>query len=437
MLIAAQTSAAYPPDAPNILLIFLDDAGYGDLGCYGNPTIRTPNLDALAAAGAKFTQFYSASPACTASRYSLLTGRYPVRSGFRWVLHPESERGLHTDEVTLATVLREAGYRNAIFGKWHLGSKREFFPLQRGFDEYFGIPYSNDMLPPRWPDLPLIDGNEVVEINPDQQRLTGVFTDRAMRFMSESVADEQRFFCYLAYTMPHVPLHPGDAFAGRSRRGAYGDVIEEIDANVGKLVAHLKALGIAEDTLVLFTSDNGPWIIKNERGGSAGPFRDGKGSTWEGGVREPAIACWPGVISAGTVIADVCSTLDVLPTVLEMLGRPRLTDRTLDGVSMLPLLCGRPRETPRPPLFYYGGADHELSAVRRGPWKLHIATYSQTGQDYFDAPPPLLFHLEHDPGERWRLESQATSEAAALKLLLDEHAASVAAEGTLWDPPSE
>ena len=285
---AAVAATAAQAITPNIVILFLDDAGYGDFGAYGHPTIRTPNIDRMAAEGMRFTQFYSASPACTASRYALLTGRLPVRSGFAWVLNPDSPRGMHPEEWTLAEGLKTAGYATAIYGKWHLGRPPQYLPLQHGFDEYLGLPYSNDMQPPRWESLPLIEGNDVVELDPDQSRLTRMTTKRSVDFIRRQA--DGPFFLYVPYSMPHLPLHPGADFAGRSSRGTYGDVIEELDASVGEILDTIRDAGIDERTLVFFTSDNGPWIIKNEEGGSAGLLRDGKGSTWEGGMREPGIA---------------------------------------------------------------------------------------------------------------------------------------------------
>ena len=279
----APQEVAVADQKPNVVIIFCDDLGYGDLTSYGHPTIKTPHLDRMVAEGMKFTNFYSGSPACTASRYALLTGRYPVRSGFGWVLVPSSPRGMHPLELTLAEGLKNAGYQTAMFGKWHLGvTKSDYMPLQNGFDEFLGLPYSNDMIPPKWKDIPLIEGNDTLEFNPDQTQLTRLYTERAVDFISRKKDDP--FFLYLPYAMPHVPLMPGSEFT-ESERGKYGNVVEEIDWGVGQVLEALKAQGIEKNTLVFFTSDNGPWIIKKEKGGSAGLLRDGKGSTWEGGMR--------------------------------------------------------------------------------------------------------------------------------------------------------
>jgi arylsulfatase A len=409
----------------NLVVIFADDMGWGDLACYGHPTIRTPRLDQMAAEGTRFTQFYSASPACTASRYALLTGRLPVRSGFSWVLGPKSPRGMHPKEVTLAEVMKASGYATAIFGKWHLGRPEEYLPLAHGFDEYLGFPYSNDMQPPKWMDIPLIEGNEILELNPDQRKLTRLYTDRAIDFIERN--QEQPFFVYLPFAMPHLPLHPGEDFAGESTRGAYGDVVEEIDFHVGRILDRLRELELAENTLVVFTSDNGPWIIKGEKGGSSGLLRDGKGSTWEGGVRVPAIFWQPGSVAAGHIERSVASTMDILPTAVEMtsvLVPERLTEgRVIDGQDLTSLLEGKPRY--RDPLFFYGPS--ELHAVRVGDWKLHIKTSSQTGKDYFEGKLPLLFNLERDPSEQYDLSEQHPERVEIMQALIRVHQAEVAA----------
>ena len=414
---------------PNIVVLFLDDAGYGDFGYTGNPLIRTPNIDRIAAEGMRFTQFYSASPACTASRYALLTGRLLVRAGFGWVLTPNSPRGVHPEEWTLAEGLRDRGYATAIYGKWHLGRPEKYLPLQHGFDEYLGFPYSNDMQPPQWASLPLIEGNEVVELDPDQTLLTATFTRRAVEFIERD--RQEPFFLYVPYSMPHLPLMPGAAFAGGSPRGTYGDVIEELDWSIGEIIGAINKRGLAKNTLVFFTSDNGPWIIKNEHGGSAGPFRDGKGSTWEGGMREPGIAWWPGTVPKGSVDHEVVTTMDIYVTALQLAGARVPTDRTVDGHDISPRLRGSSSSGPRNPLYYYGPGQ-ELHAVRQGPWKMHIMTSSQTGIDYFGAKLPLLFHLERDPGERWDVADQFPEVIERLESLVRTHLVDGAVEGNFF-----
>lgn len=389
---------------PNIILFFCDDLGYGDLGVYGHPTIKTPNLDRMAANGLKFTNFYSGSPACTASRYALLTGRYPIRSGFPWVLFPNSSRGIHPDEWTLAEGMKEGGYATGCFGKWHLGTaKKDYLPLQNGFDEYLGLPYSNDMLPPNHPEIALMDGNDTLELSPDQTTLTRRYTERAIEFINKK--KEQPFFVYLPYAMPHIPLHPGAEFAGKSKRGTYGDVVEEIDWSVGEIWKKVEEMGLAENTLLVFTSDNGPWIIKNEKGGSSGLFRDGKGSTWEGGMHVPAIAYWKGKIEEGSVCQNPSSTLDLYHSFLKIAGQ-ELPNSIVDGNDISPWLSGSFKDinAPQKPYFFYG--PRELHAVRKGAWKLHIRTASQTGKDYFDGKLPLLFNIEIDPSEQYEVSEK-------------------------------
>ena len=388
---------------PNIVLLLADDLGYGDLGTYGHPTIRTPNLDALASKGVKFTSFYTGSPACTASRYALLTGRYPVHSGFSWVLNPGSSRGIHPNEITLAEGLKQMGYATGAFGKWHLGTaKKAYMPLQNGFDEYFGLPYSNDMIPPKWPSIPLIEGNDTLEFDPDQAQLTRRYTERAISFINKNKG--QPFFCYLPYAMPHVPLYPGAAFAGKSARGLYGDVVEEIDWSIGAIMETLKRNGLSENTLVFFTSDNGPWIIKDEKGGTSGLLRDGKGSTWEGGMRVPGIAYMEGKTAKSKVVQTPVSTLDLYTSFLKMSGFEFSENHQVNGRDIRPLFFDEKSETEKAPYFFYG--PNHLHAVRKGPWKLHVRTSSQTGKDYFDGKIPLLFNLDADPSEQYDLAEQ-------------------------------
>lgn len=404
------------PASPNIVLLFADDLGYGDLGVFGHPTIRTPNLDGLAANGVKFTNFYSGSPACTASRYALLTGRYPVFSGFDWVLYPNSSKGIHPNEITLAEGLKEMGYATGAFGKWHLGTADpSYLPLQNGFDEYLGLPYSNDMLPPAYPDIPLLDGNDTLELNPDQSTLTKRYTQRAISFIEKN--KKGPFFCYLPYAMPHVPLHPDQDFAGTSARGKYGDVVEEIDWSVGQIMEALKANGLAENTLVFFTSDNGPWIIKNEEGGSAGLLRDGKGSTWEGGMREPAIAFMKGKTPAGSVIQHPVSTLDLYASFLKLGGYSFAENHHLNGRDVSHLFFEKNGQVDESPYFYYG--PKQLHAVRKGDWKLHVRTSSQTKKDYFNGKLPLLFNLSVDPSEQFDLAEKYPEKVAELQADID------------------
>lgn len=389
---------------PNIIILFADDLGYGDLGVYGHPTIRTPNLDAMAAKGMKFTNFYSGSPACTASRYALLTGRYPIRSGFQWVLYPNSSRGIHSNEYTLAEGMKDAGYATACFGKWHLGTtKKDYLPLQNGFDEYFGLPYSNDMIPPLWNDIPLIEGNDTISFNPDQETLTKQFTERAIDFITRHSRDP--FFIYVPYAMPHLPLHPGEEFVGKSLRGTYGDVVEELDWSVGKILNALKVNKLSKNTLVVFASDNGPWIIQKEEGGSSGLLRDGKGSTWEGGMRVPMIAHWEGKISPAILNTQPTSTLDLYASLLKLVGQKIPKETIYDGKDISHLFLGREKNKSEAlPFFFYGS--NKLHAIRKGKWKLHIHTSSQTEKKYFAGKTPLLFNLNEDPSELYDLSDQ-------------------------------
>lgn len=429
--------AAEPAAGPNFIVIFADDLGYGDLSCYGHPTIRTPHLDRMAREGMRFTQFYSAAEVCTPSRAGLLTGRLPPRSGMcsnkRRVLFPDSKGGLQAEEVTIAELLKAKGYATACIGKWHLGHLDPFLPTKHGFDSYFGIPYSNDMdrvasapagraafLDPKiayW-NVPLMRNTEVIERPADQHTLTRRYADEAVRFIQAH--KNQPFFLYLPHTMPHVPLFASSEASGASARGLYGDVVEELDASVGKILQSLKDEQLAERTLVFFTSDNGPWLIQGEQGGSAGLLRDGKGSTWEGGMREPAIAWRPGTVPAGTISHELAATLDFLPTFAAQAGADLPAERPLDGYDLTPALAGG--KSPRQEMFYYRG--YELMAVRSGPWKAHLQTqagYGQPKPEIHD--PPLLFNLLIDPGENYNVAARHPEVVAKLLSLVEEHSA--------------
>ena len=417
---------------PNIIIIYPDDLGYGDIGITGHPDIKTPNLDRMGVEGMRFTNYYSASPASTASRYALMTGRYPIRAGFRWVLNPDSERGIHPKEITLAEALKEQGYKTAIFGKWHLGStKKEYLPLQNGFDEYVGLPYSNDMLPPKYQDIALMNGNDTIELNPDQSILTKLYTDKAIEFIDKN--QNNNFFVYIPYAMPHVPLYPGKEFIGKSKRGKYGDAVEEIDWNVGRILQHLKDLEIEENTIVWFMSDNGPWLIKNEEGGSAGIFRDGKGSTWEGGVRVPCFVQWPKHLQS-EVNESTINAMDVYATSIKLAGGKIPEDRPVDGIDISTLLNDNSKVNPKEniPFFYYG-IDHQLMAVRKGSWKLHVKTYSQLAVDYFNGKQLLLFNLNSDPSEKYDLSDQYPEVVNELKLLIEKQTEKVKIENNFFD----
>lgn len=437
LLLGTATERAGAQDAParrpNFIVIFADDLGYGDLGCFGHPTIRTPELDRMAAEGMRCTQFYSAAPVCTPSRAALLTGRLPIRTGMchdeRRVLFPQSKSGLPESEWTLAEALHEAGYQTACVGKWHLGHLPDFLPTAQGFDRYFGIPYSNDMSPKisdrgrllGWPPLPLMRDAEVIEEEPEQGELTERYTAEAISFIEScSQQPERPFFLYLPHTMPHVPLFASEAFAGRSARGLYGDVVETIDWSTGEILRTLREKDLAESTLVIFTSDNGPWLIKHLEGGSAGLLRGGKGSTWEGGMRVPTICWWPGRIAPGQTATAVGSTLDVLPTLTSLAGIELPSDRTFDGVDLTTVLDGE-RASPREEMVYYRGT--QLMALRRGPWKAHLRTHDGYGGRPIEThDPPLLFHLERDPSETVNLAEKHPDVVAELLEALRAHA---------------
>jgi arylsulfatase A len=358
---------------PNFIIIFCDDMGYGDLSCFGHPTIRTPNLDEMAAEGQKWTNFYVGASVCTPSRAALLTGRLPIRSGMcdnnRRVLFPDSAGGLPQREVTIAEALKTKGYATACVGKWHLGSLPQYLPTNNGFDSYFGIPYSNDM-----------------------DRIAGEGRKALLK------SKDKPFFLYLAHNLPHVPLFVSQKFKGRSLRGLYGDVVEEIDSGVGQILQTLRREGLAENTFVVFTSDNGPWLIFNEHGGSAGLLRGGKGCTFEGGMREPCIMWWPGKIKPD-LVNDMGATMDLYTTILTLAGAKVPEDRVVDGLDLSPALFGT-GPSPRRTMFYYRGV--KLYAVRKGPYKAHFITkpaYGSGPEKMHD--PPLLYHLGHDPSEKY------------------------------------
>ena len=415
------------PDRPNIIMIYVDDMGYGDLGCYGHPVHRTPHLDQMAREGARFTDFYVAQAVCSASRAALLTGCYPNRIGILGALGPKAEHGISDKEVTLAQLLKSQSYHTAIFGKWHLGHLPPFLPTRHGFDEYYGLPYSNDMWPKHptagknYPDLPLIEGEKTIALNPDQTRLTTDLTTRAVDFINRY--QKEPFFIYLAHPMPHVPLHVSKERAGKSAGGLYGDVIEEIDWSVGQILDALQRTGLSNKTLVLFASDNGPWLSYGNHGGNSGGLREGKGTTFEGGQREPFIARWPGVIPAGLVCHQPCMTIDILPTIAQLTGAT-LPDHKIDGISILSLLTTPDAPSPHEALNYYW--NRELQAVRSGPWKLHLPhAYSSLktapGKDgtpgaYEQRKLPLsLYSLERDPDEKANL---AGTEPAVVSRLM-------------------
>ncbi len=454
-------------DKPNIVVVFLDDCGYGFLSHTGNPTIHTPNVSRLVQEGANFPQFYSASPACSASRYSLMTGRNPRRSGLgAWVLDPASAKYIHPNEVTLAEGLKDRGYATGFFGKWHLGSPNSnngntpnAFPLAHGFDSCVftnvSHDYSNAMLVGSNPaGTQPIAGYEILASNlltnvAAYEDLTRRYRDLSVDFIKAN--KNNPFLLYCAPNMPHLPIHAGSAFHGKSLAGVLGDCMEEIDAMVGTIVSTLETEGIAQNTLVIFSSDNGQWILYENNAnssygdtrlhvGSAQPFRDGKGSTWEGGVRVPGVWYWPGVIAPRTVVKTPASTMDVLPTAFALAGEALPSGRTIDGRDIRPFLSSNTFSGTVPTFqhVYTGASSNGIYAARKGPWKLHIALYSQTGNNYgFTASQgtPLLFNVEQDPHERFDRRAQEPAVVAELQGLINDFNNSVNTEQTFWGAP--
>ncbi len=456
--------AREPGDRPNIVVFFLDDSGYGDYAHNGNPTIRTPNISRLAQDGINFTQFYVTSPACSASRYSLLTGRYPGRSGLgSWVIGPGAKRHIHSKEITIAEGLRTRGYKTGIFGKWHLGTpnnrnafSQETLPLAHGFDEWFGTnvshDYGNAMLLKSDPvGSEPINGYSVITRNLPSKHdicasLTGRSTDAAVSFIERNKANP--FFAYIPFNMPHLGIHASETFLGKSRRGLLGDVMEEIDYSVGRIRKAIEEAGLTENTLIVFSSDNGPWIkfrnVKESKYGDtrlqvgyALPFRDGKGSTWEGGHRVPGIFCWPGKIDPNSVEISPVSTLDLLPTVFALAGVEMPQDRSIDGRDIRPYLMPQTHTQDLQEFeFYYSWADNKPSAIRVGPWKMHVRISSQTGSNYgFKASrtTPLLFQVEQDLGERIDRAGEQANLVEQMMKTLTAFEAQVREEGSFWD----
>ncbi|MEO0468299.1 MAG: sulfatase [Bacteroidota bacterium] len=431
LILAASLLACQPPTAktpkevlPNIVFIFADDLGYGDLGCFGATDIKTPHIDQIAEKGAKLTSLYSASPVCSPSRAGLLTGRMPQRMGINGVFFPESFTGLPTDEITIADKLHEKGYVNGMVGKWHLGHLERFLPLQRGFDEYFGIPYSNDM-----ESVVYLEGNEVVEFEVDQRLTTKTYTEKALDFLDRH--QDQPFFLYLAHNMPHVPIYASDDFLGTSERGLYGDVIQEIDWSVGQILEKLESLGLTENTMLVFSSDNGPWLVMEDHGGSAGPLREGKQYTFEGGVRVPSLAMWPNHIPAGLIYSGVTTQMDWFPTFLHMAGIDLPPDRVIDGQDLSAALMAKGRREGDDFLFYSG---KELRGYRSGKWKVKRPFPGFAGAPWMKAVAAhdsLLFDLENDPGEKINL---FVDEAARARDLFQKMEAAEQVIGPL--PPS-
>ena len=428
---AVSSAAADRP--PNFVLIYCDDLGYADIGPFGAKGYATPNLDRMAAEGMKFTDFHSAAAVCSASRVALMTGCYPQRVGILGALGPKAKIGINENETLISEVLKGRGYATAIFGKWHLGDDPKFLPTRHGFDRYFGLPYSNDMWPnhptnKNYPPLPLIEGEKVVELMPDQTQLTTWYTERAVKFITEN--KDKPFFVYLPHNMPHVPLFVSDKFKGKTERGLFGDVIAEIDWSVGQILETLKVQGLDESTLVLFSSDNGPWLSYGNHAGSAGPLREGKGTTWDGGHLEPTVARWPGKIPAGSVCRELTATIDVLPTFAKLAGGEAPQDRLIDGRDIWPLMAGQEgAKTPHDRFYYYWNLG--LEAVRSGPWKLHVpheyrslvGTGGKDGQPgpYKQAKTELaLYNIVDDPGEQKNVAADHPEVVQRLMVLIEE-----------------
>jgi len=422
-------------DGPvNFVLIYLDDMGFGDISLTGALNYSTPNIDKMASNGMFFSWYYAPQAVCSASRAGLLTGCYPNRVGFSGALDHTAERGINPEEETIAELLKDEGYATAAFGKWHLGHHKKFLPPNHGFDEYFGIPYSNDMWPNHptnknyYPPLPLIEGDEVVETNPDQSRFTTEFTERTIDFIKQN--KENPFFVYLAHPMPHVPLFVSDKFRGKSEQGLYGDVLMEIDWSVGEILATLKELELEENTVVIFTSDNGPWINYGNHAGSTGGLREGKGTTFEGGQRVPCLVQWKGTVEPGRVDHNLVSGIDILPTIAEIAGA-QLPEKKIDGVSLLPLLKSPGAVPPRKSFLYYYRRNN-LEAVRDGQWKLVFPHKGRTYEGFVpgeDGQPgqvnewsevePGLYNLRRDPGERYNLLEHHPEIAERLRGIAD------------------
>jgi len=448
-LSAESLQADQTPDRPNIVIVFNDDQGYQDLGCYGSPDIKTPHIDQMAKEGMKFSSFMVASPVCSASRAALLTGCYPNRVGVPGVFFPNRGMGgLPPEQVTIAEVLKTVGYNTKAVGKWHLGDEPEFLPTSQGFDSYYGIPYSNDMFPAQSMKyaedclfleemnlekieaafakdtggkgrvmknkVPLMRNEECIEFPADQTTITRRFADEGIRFISESVEEGKPFFLYLANSMPHIPLFASEEFLGKSERGLYGDVIEEMDHNVGRVLSHLEKLGVEENTLVIVTSDNGPWLVMKENGGSALPLFEGKMTTFEGGMRVPCVMKWPGHIPAGSECHEMALSMDLLPTFAHITGAALPKVQPLDGKNILDLLTAQDGATSPHEYFFYSG-----NAVRQGDWKYHVREVFKVKDTARKSTGPTLYNLKDDIGERENLIDQYPEIAERLAKVLE------------------
>ncbi len=435
--IKKETDVAPEPERPpNVVLIMTDDQGYQDVGVFGSPNIKTPNLDQLAAEGVKLTHFYSAQAVCSASRAGILTGCYPNRIGIHNAFMPNSKVGLNPSETTIAEMLKDKGYATAIYGKWHLGDHPDFLPTKQGFDQWYGIPYSNDMWPKHpkqgtwfnFGPLPLYQNETVIDTLTDQSMLTTELTKKSVSFIYKN--KENPFFLYVAHPQPHVPLFVSNKFKGKSERGLYGDVIMEIDWSVGQIMGALKEAGIEDNTLVIFTSDNGPWLAYGNHAGSALPYREGKGTAWEGGQREPFIARFPGKIPSGTTVTTPVMGIDMLPTIAS-LTKAQLPSATIDGKDAWPVLTGQTAESPQEAYFFYYRVN-ELFGVLYGKWKMYFPHRYRTmqgqapGKDgipgsyaYVTLKDIELYNLDADPSETKNVAGEHPDVVAKIKSLAD------------------
>ncbi len=423
-----------PIGPPNVVLIFTDDQGYQDVGVFGSPNIKTPNLDKMASEGVRLTSYYSAQAVCSASRAGILTGCYPNRIGIHNALGPDNTHGINASETTLAEMLKEMGYATGIFGKWHLGHHKKFLPTRHGFDEWFGIPYSNDMWPyhPQqgpifnFPDLPLYENETVIDTLTEQSMLTTQITERSVDFIKRNA--EKPFFLYVPHPQPHVPLFVSDKFKGKSERGLYGDVIMEIDWSVGQILEALKENGLEENTIVMFTSDNGPWLSYGNHAGSALPLREGKGTAWEGGQREPFIIKYPNKLDKGKVVEVPVMAIDILPTIAEWTNA-KLPEKIIDGKSIAKVFTGEEKEPVQEAYFFYYRVN-EMFGVRSGKWKLYFPHRYRTmdGQepgkdgepgDYrmVDLEEIELYDLENDISETKNVAAENPEVVEEIKLL--------------------
>ena len=445
ILILALNAYVEAQSNPNIVIIFTDDQGYADVGCFGAEGYETPNLDKMASEGMRFTDFYVAQAVCGASRAALLTGCYPNRISMLGAPGPKSKHGINPDEILIPEMLKNKGYSTGMFGKWHLGHHKKSLPIHHGFDEYYGLPYSNDMWPhhpgvrhlpmkerlKKWPHLPLIEGDQIIddEVTPEEQKsLTTDYTIKAVNFIKKN--KDNPFFLYLAHSMPHVPLFVKDNNKGITKKGLYADIMWEIDWSVGEIIKSLKDNGIDENTLVIFTTDNGPWLSYGNHAGSAKPLREGKGTAWEGGVRVPCIMRWPKKIPSEKICSTPAMTIDILPTIAELTGSD-LPNHSIDGKSIFPLMKGNPQaKSPHEAYFFYWGAN--LHAIRKGNWSLHLphsyrSLKDQPGKDgipskYIQKSTAIaLFDLKNDIGQKEDLSEIHPNIVERLKNLGEKH----------------